>query len=348
MTVVPIKLNGRDLKPHKSTRSPELGMRTVLTNSPWEYVALWLQRRGQTNASFYWKQAHAFSKVAGSLPVESAPLLHYYTFLNAAKALIVAKGLPLVEGHGLQSHNMLGPNAAIDLNNEGVRVKNKGVFVALSHHLQDAETARDRSMRDLLFNIPCIHRTFCITYPGQQEMFIPVMDCRYVVNDETMRAYLIGRLSADFDAPGHLSSLPATFVPTANDGPSRTFRSAEDVPVSATTPTDADIQQLALLNDRLRRSLHYIAGSQTLWYIKTNVSGANRLERSPLTLTLAAMHRLSELSRYHPMELNTFFSGPENWLLNEFIQMSPPQFIDEITAQITGEQCMTPNVRPAT
>lgn len=348
MAVVPIKLNGRNLKPHKSTRSPTLGGRAVLTNSPWEYVALWLQRNGLTNAGFYWKQANTFSKAARSLPVEAAPLLHYYTFLNAAKALIVAKGLTLVEGHGLQSHYMIAPSAAIDLNNEGVHVRNRGVFVTLAQYLGDTETVPDRSMYDLLFNIPCIHRTFCITYPGQQDMFIPVMDCEYVVDDVTLRAYLAGKLSADFDDPQYLANLPATFIPDINGASSRSFRSADEVTLSATTPSASDIVQLSQLNDRVRSSLHYIAGSQTLWYIKSNVPGASRLERSPLTLTLAAMHRLSELSRYHPMELSTFFSGPENWLLNEFIQMSPPQFIDEITAQITGEQCMTPNVRAAT
>ena len=177
MALVPIKLNGRRVGPHKATRSPALGSRTVLTNSPWEYVALWLQRTGNDAAGFYWRQAHAFSAAAQSLPVTSAPLLHYYTFLNAAKTLLSAKRTPLVEAHGLKGHNMSGlTDTTVDLDNEGVRVLNRGVFVSLAQHLHDEETVQDRSMRDLLFNLPCIHRTFCITYPGQQDMFIPVME----------------------------------------------------------------------------------------------------------------------------------------------------------------------------
>jgi len=48
------------------------------------------------------------------------------------------------------------------------------------------------------------------------------------------------------------------------------------------------------------------------------------------------------------MELDSFLSGQKNWLLTEFIQMVPSQFIDEISSEITGYQVMIPNVRLAT
>ncbi|WP_295748632.1 YaaC family protein [Undibacterium sp.] len=349
MAHVSIKLNGREVKPHKATRSPEFGSLTVLTNNPWEYVALWLQRNNLPNALFYWSQARAFSSASDRLPVESAPLLHYYTFMNATKALLVAKGIPLIEGHGVGKHNILGAATNIDLNNEGVEIKKKGVLPSLSLHLQELELTKRHSMKDLLFNIPCVHRTFCITYHGQDDMFIPLMDCQYVFDPASMQAYLIGKLSADYDDPLFMGRLPATLIPDPGRGSSRDIRSARAVTVSGPTlPTAADVAAITDLNCSLRPDLQYIAGSQTLWYAKANVIGPKRLQRSPLTLMLAAMHRLSELSRYHPMELKQFFAGPQNWLLNEFIQMAPSQFIDEISTEITGHQCMTPNVRSAT
>lgn len=180
MVHVPIRLNGRELKPHKATRSPEFGSLTVLTNSPWDYVALWLQRNNLPNALFYWSQARAFSAASDRLPVESAPLLHYYTFMNATKALLVAKGISLFEGHGVGKHYMLGTASTIDLNNEGVNIRKNGVLPGLSHHLQETELTKNHSMRELLFNIPCVHRTFCITYQGQDDAFIPLTDCQYV------------------------------------------------------------------------------------------------------------------------------------------------------------------------
>jgi hypothetical protein len=51
------------------------------------------------------------------------------------------------------------------------------------------------------------------------------------------------------------------------------------------------------------------------------------------------------LCRYKPIELAAFLSGQKNWLLSEFIQMAPNQFIDEIASEITGYQFMTPNTR---
>jgi hypothetical protein len=348
MASVPIKLHGRHVKPHKATRSAEFGSRTVLTNSPWEYVSLWLQRNNLPDASFYWAQARAFSAASQSLPVESAPLLHYYTFMNAAKALLAARKVATFPGHGVSKHNMLGAATNISLDNEGVRIKNKGVLPSLSQHLFESESAITHSMKELLFNIPCIHRTFCITYPGQDDMFIPLTDCQYVLDTASMDAYLIAKLSVDFDDPQILGRLPAALIADPNGGSSRDIRSVKSVKVSGPSlPIATDVAAIAELNRDLRPSLQYIAGSQTLWYAKVNVVGPRRLERSPLTLMLAAMHRLSELSRYHPMELTQFFAGQQNWLLNEFIRMSPPQFLDEISAEITGHQCMAPNVRPA-
>jgi len=57
------------------------------------------------------------------------------------------------------------------------------------------------------------------------------------------------------------------------------------------------------------------------------------------------MHRLSEICRYQPLFLDSLLSGQKNWLLSEFIEMSPAQFIDEIASEMTGYQFLIPNVR---
>jgi hypothetical protein len=99
------------------------------------------------------------------------------------------------------------------------------------------------------------------------------------------------------------------------------------------------------LNPRQREDLVYIAGTQTLWYLKGRVPGGRRLDRSPLTLTLAAMHRLSEICRYRPLELAAFLAGPYNWLISEFVLMAPEQFLDGIASELTGHQFLLPSVR---
>jgi len=35
-------------------------------------------------------------------------------------------------------------------------------------------------------------------------------------------------------------------------------------------------------------------------------------------------------------------SRQHNWLITEFIEAAPPQFIDEVSAEMTGEEFMVP------
>ena len=55
---------------------------------------------------------------------------------------------------------------------------------------------------------------------------------------------------------------------------------------------------------------------------------------------MAAMHRLSEIARYKPEQLNRLMHSKENWLIHEFISQSLDQFIDELAAQITKQDIM--------
>ncbi len=92
----PIILKNRELTLPKAVVSPDLGSRTVLTNEPWDFVDLALIRERQTEAQFYWRQAREFYTAAQGLPLQSAPLLLYYAFMNATKALLTSKSIIMV------------------------------------------------------------------------------------------------------------------------------------------------------------------------------------------------------------------------------------------------------------
>jgi hypothetical protein len=64
MAIAAVKLNQREIGPHKAVVAPLLGSRTVLTNSPWTFVALWLRRNRKPEALFYWEQAQEFHQVS--------------------------------------------------------------------------------------------------------------------------------------------------------------------------------------------------------------------------------------------------------------------------------------------
>ena len=95
MSIKPLELNAKTLKLMKPVTSANYTEKTVLTNSSWEYVELWLKRQNyekSKRALFYWLQAKSFFNASECLPVESRPLTSYYCCLNAAKALLSIRG----------------------------------------------------------------------------------------------------------------------------------------------------------------------------------------------------------------------------------------------------------------
>jgi hypothetical protein len=306
-----------------------------------------LKRDKKDEALFYWEQGHTFYSASRGLPLGSAPLLLYYSFMNAAKALLSAKGIAFDARHGVTEWKTAVASRD-SLKTVGIQIKNNGVLPALSSYYGEPELRKKHSLQELFFNIPFIHRTYCLTYASQNEMFLPLTDCAYVFERPTNQAYLVASLSRDHASKRSMRRLPTSLIPDPTRGPAA-MRSHGSVPfVRPNKPTPTDLKNLSALHKQLRKDLFYINGTQTLWYAKAVTAGPQRLERQCPTLVLAAMHRLSELCRYQPMSLALHLSGHANWLLSEFIEMSSAQFIDEVSSEITGHQVLMPNVRPAT
>jgi hypothetical protein len=346
--VSPARLASRNVAPFKAIVSPNLGARTVLTNGPWGFVSLWLKRNKKDEALFYWNQASEFAAASADVSLQSSPLFHYYAFMNAAKALLAAKGVKFSPYHGVTAANLRKPGARIALSNEGVVIQAAGVLPSLSAYLGEVEAQQTHSLQQLFFNMPFIHRTYCLTYSSQVDMFFPLKDCRYVVDTVTKDAYLSAKLSENFANARYLVKLPSSMAPDPAAGHDR-IRSVATAKISSRYLTsESDRRAIVALNKALRSDIVYIHGAQTLWYVKGVVAGTRRLARFPVTLALAAMHRLSELCRYRPFDFEKLLAGQTNWLISEFIEQTPDQYIDSLASEITGYNFMSPNVRPAT
>lgn len=296
---------------------------------------------------FYWEQAHEFHKASVGLPSQSAPLLLYYCFMNAVKALLVAKGMPFDEHHGVRPHNMRRSTSKISLSNEGVHIMTRGVVPSLSSFYREEETSHLHSLQQLFFNMVFIHRTYCLTYTAQREMFLALANCAYVWDERAGQVFLRADFAANVSVKDAVKRLPRSFIADASLG-QRAIRSVSSVGwANPARPSEGELADLARLNGELRRDLHYINAAHTLWYVKTVTAGPGRLQRQSSTTVLAAMHRLSEICRHRPLELASYLSGQKNWLFSEFIQMSTVQFVDEIASELTGQQFLVPNVRVA-
>lgn len=342
MVFEPVRLKQKILKPHKAFHGAEFGRKTVLASDPFDYVDLWLRREHKTEALYYWRQAQSFFYAAKDLPLESAPLVLYYCFMNAAKSLLSSNNITNVGYHGVKRDGRPQANQKVVLSNEGFRIQNGGVVGSLATYFSESESCRTHTLEDTFYNLVFIHRTYCLTYPNRSEQFLPVRNCFFSRNSDTGNVHLLIKPVSDANWRSFGRKLPASFT-KHNDSYDQLI-STQSIPwQSVKKPSVVDLELLSQFNSNLREDLHYINGSQTLWYLKSKFT--KRINRQPVTLILSAMHRLSEVCRYTPSALQSFLDGQKNWLLSEFVSMSSIQFLDEIACEITGHQLMIPNVR---
>lgn len=338
----PIRIGTKPLTLTKAIRDSNFKMKTVLTLDPFEYVGLWLRREHKDEAQHYWRQARNFYRAAQGLPIESSPLVLYYCFMNAAKALLAAKGVAINPHHGVRAHRMRGARSKVVLSNEGIQIIQRGIVPGLVGYFGESEPNLIHSLEDVLYNIVCVHRTYCLSFANRAERFIPLKNVAFVRDTTSGDVRLTAEVVEGVDWKRYRTRLPPEVAEVIGGTPAIQSTTAIRW-ATINRPTVAELSDLMTLNAALRRSIHYINGTHTLWYLKT--TGTKAIDRTPATLTLSAMHRLSEICRYKPSDLKSFLDGSRNWLLTEFVAMSPPQFLDEIACEMTGHQIMIPNVR---
>ncbi len=342
MPFVNVEYKGKNLAVHKAVTAPNFGGKTVLVTNTWDYVDLWLRRSDKDTARFYWQQARSFYEATCELPKTASPLTAYYCFLNAAKALLAAKGVHASDQHGVSGYTSSGRTS---LGKEFVKFKAGGVLGSLCTHLGEPVPAGGQiySLDDLLYNLPYVHRAYDLTFESAVELFLPIAEPRIVKSTKTHEAWFVAEFTGKYATKATLSKLPTAFERELGGGNDRQMllRSKQRFDWK---PRDkaASLARYTNFHRSLRSHLYYIAGPQRLWYLKRGGNMQGIVPRSSMTMTFAAMHKLSELARYTPDRLARHFECHHNWLLSEFIGSAPAQFIDEISSEMTGQEFMMP------
>jgi hypothetical protein len=313
----------------------------VLVTDPWEYVDLWLKRQKHAEARALWSQAWEFAEAASKLPPTSAPLPAYYCFLNATKALLKVRKQAVADTHGVHGQAQQGRTS---LNSEKIHFHASGVLAGLCTTLGEPSTAATYSLKAALYNLPYVHRAFCLTFTSARELFIPLKDCRFVRKPRSEESWFAGQVEDRYNTTHLKGKLPSAFEVDTAPGSFGTVRMKARFNWNARAQ-QASVARLVTYHQKVRRHVMYIFGPSRLWYLKRNSTGPLWLDRSPLTLTFAVMHRLSELSRYEPLLLRQHLERQHNWLLTEFVATAPRQFVDQIAAEITGSDFMIPGIR---
>lgn len=334
-----LHIAGKAVRLHGCLMAPDFRTQRVLCSDPWDFVSLWLKRNHQKDALFYWEQAKHFFEASTSLPELSAPLTTYYCFLNATKALLASKGQNFVESHGVGGRSTPGHKS---LANEIVDFQGSGILPALCKYLAEPDNAgKNFSLQDLFWQMPFIHRAYCLSYHGATELFIPLTNNNFMRKDGSKEAWFQAEIDRRY-VNSHTKKIikPGFELFKENERyfirRKRRFRwSGRDIETS--------IAEFKIYHKQIRRRVIPIYASENRWYIKKCVTGHDKLANSQLVLIFAAMHRLSELSRYDPIALAGHFNVNHNWLLSEFIRMSPGQFVYGMASEITGLEFIRPD-----
>lgn len=346
MSFAPITYKGKLLSLHKAIVAPDFASKTVLVGDTWEYDEMWLKRKKHRDALFYWEQARSFFDASTQLPKTSSPLTAYYCFLNAVKVLLKVKGLVVPDRHGVSGKTK---GSKTSLSNEIVEFQASGILPELCRYFGETMSG-EYPLSDLLYNLPYIHRAYKLTYASRPELFIPIRDPQFVRKTGSSEAWFAAEIDDRRYANEHtVNKLGNAFERDA--GAKNAFvirRKARFAWSYGKSRGASNLKELTAYHRKLRGRAYYIHGPTRLWYLKRQGQGPSVIDRSSLTMTFAAMHRLSELARYTPRLLARHFDAQHNWLLSEFISTALHQFVDELSSEITGQEFMIPGRKSVT
>lgn len=338
-----IQIGKREVPLKKATISPDFKTKTVLTDSTWSYVEIFLKQIKGDNAKaalFYWEQARNFYEATKTLSKVSAPLTTYYCFLNATKALLTFKNINFNLKHGVSGQRKDGHFL---LQNEIVTIKPKGVLSGLCNYFGEPikNNEPQYNLKDVFYNLSFIHRAFQLTFesPYYPDLFVPIIRPRFVFDKYRKVGWFEAQLEPEHSTQRTMSNLIGFSVDRKYDNRlyytirrNKTFK----WDCKNNKPNLASLTDFNKYHLKIRRQLRTIYGPNNLWYIKRTNLANNIIDRSSLVLIYATMHRLSEIARYEPQGLKKHLEKNHSWLLSEFISKAPLQFIDEISSEITG------------
>ena len=216
----------------------------------------------------------------------------------------------------------------------------------LCRYFDESADNHSYSLKDLLYNLPFIHRAYNLTFKSQPELFIPIKEPLFVKKSNSTECFFRAEIEKSFELRYTLGKLPKIFEHDKGIPDKFIIRTRNNFRWEfGKKQKDDNLRRITNFHKKIRKKTYYIYGPTRLWYIKRDGKIKGLIDRSSLTITFSAMHKLSELARYSPSSLAKHFNSRHNWLLSEFISKSLYQFIDEISAEITGQEFMIPAMR---
>ncbi len=353
MTQTLLSIDRKDLILSAACVKPHYNSKTIIVEDSWEYIELWIRKIKDKsigkNATYYWSQAKEFYKASEKLDKYSSPLLSYYFMLNVTKCLLTIKRIPFEDLHGITGQ-VNNRSARVTLKSEMMNIKTKGVLSSLYLHFNEAIPASPYNLYYVLYNLPFLHRAFTTTF-NVPELLIPINEPYFVrfVNstksDRTIRESWIKFEIVDkkYQDGRILKNIPTSFERDIPDS-KYYFRKKKRFEWSTSKRAkNNNLKNLLSYHSKIHKYFTLICGDSYFWYLRRD--HRDTIFVNQILLIFSAMHRLSELSRYDPLRLEKHFFAGHNWLLTEFINLAPKQFLNLISSEITGKDFKRPGIR---
>lgn len=277
------------------------------------------------------EQARHFYITAETSPVKSQPLLFYYSFLNFSKIVINLDrrhGPRKLYMHGInENHNNKFSHSII------IKQKQKTNIVQVAHEIVSIFDKNipagdvHINVRDLLNHCVGVHRAYSEIY-NQTEVFFRLGSQKLYKNGKELIFSAEVKCTAS-DIP----SLVALGYPIAQDEERIIY--TEKVAMATYSPTRRDY---AALSDAIQQRgiWYFIGNSGYTLYISNSTTGRYSQE----SIIYMVMFYLGSITRYHPYMFDEIFSDKEQWLMSEFLNTQPKQYLYLATARILGQSVL--------
>lgn len=278
------------------------------------------------------EQAKHFYATAVASPVKSQPLLYYYSFLNFAKVLI---NIDHSHGPGKRYvHGMNERNHGKFLHSTVTKAAQTAPVVQVAHELisifDPSITTTDLTLnvRELLTHCVGVHRAYSEIY-GKREAFFRIKNDKLYKSGKQLiyKAELLCEPSdvAALQAAGYM--IQQETIEEKNY-----FFYVETQAMASYSPTRSDYANLSA-------AIH----SRGIWYFIGNngytkyISNSTTARYSQEAIIYMVMFYLGSITRYHPYLFDEIFSEKEQWLMSEFLNTQPKQFLYLATARVLGQ-----------
>lgn len=333
---------------------------SVPFRDPWSYLRFWIRDNypasSGSDALELAKQAERFYRIAARASSDTSPLLWYYCFLNLSKALLLKTPTaytPSDVEHA--THGIADPanNSAgyVTLNKQqvtvfGVRTTKAPIklqiFPALCEALgtpivfSTGKQSADLSIKSLLSHVVSVHRAFATAYAA------PLRFCKVEATAMEHRAasgksgdmwHLLRLESLDVKAAGQ--SIRAFEVGGSIRAVAPGVIGFHDFENSSVKFSNTNfLDRLAGQRAGLRKFVHPLLLPQGYRYYLYPDAAALR---QPVSI-YAVMFYLGSIVRYKPQRFASLIGNKYHWLIEEFLQVAPKQFVALVINEITDSE----------